>query len=146
MILYLDTSALVKLYVDEDGSEQQRETAERSEAVVVSWISYVEARSAFSRVHREGKVSSSQYQERLNDFEKDWPDFSAIEVSIDIIRSAGDLVEKHGLRALDAIQLASGLKLRDDYAVSPGSVIFSSADTRLLLAARAEGFSTSPLM
>ena len=57
MILYLDTSALVKLYVEEPNSEEVRSAVDGAVAVAVSEVSYTEARSALARREREGSLS-----------------------------------------------------------------------------------------
>ncbi len=48
MILYLDTSALVKLYVSEEGSEIVRGAVESAGRVATSRIAYAEARAALA--------------------------------------------------------------------------------------------------
>ena len=53
MILYLETSNLVKLYVREKDSEAVRVSVEASEAVATSVLAYAEARAAFARKLRE---------------------------------------------------------------------------------------------
>lgn len=45
MILYLDTSALVKLYVRERGSVSVRALVEQADVVASSVIAYAEARA-----------------------------------------------------------------------------------------------------
>jgi predicted nucleic acid-binding protein len=57
MIAYLDTSALVKLYVKETGSAAVRAACDRSEALATSRLSYVEAHAAAARRAREGDLS-----------------------------------------------------------------------------------------
>ena len=55
MIGYVDTSSLVKLYVEEEGSRRVRDFVERSELVATSVVAYPEARAALARqCAREG--------------------------------------------------------------------------------------------
>lgn len=139
MILYLDTSSLVKLYVEEQGSEQVLELAREAHTIATSWLTYTEARSAFARKYREGAISLAEYQKRADEFESEWGvGYLALEVSYNILLDAGNLAAKHPLRALDAIHLASALHIADG-PWPPTSFTFSSADGRLLAAARAEG-------
>lgn len=141
MIVYLDTSSLVKLYVDEQGSEQVRELARDAYTIATSWLAYTEARSAFARKHREGVISPEEYHQRVAEFEREWGvGYLTLEVSYNILQDAGNLAVKRALRALDAIHLASALHIADG-AGPPTSLIFSSADGRLLVAAQAEGLS-----
>jgi predicted nucleic acid-binding protein len=73
LIAYLDTSSLVKLYVEEKGSALIRQLVERSELVATSVVAYAEARAAFARQRREGGLTSAGYDRTKNDFERDWP-------------------------------------------------------------------------
>lgn len=140
MILYLDTSSLVKLYADEEGSEKVRELDRRASAATTSWITFAEARSTFARKRREREFTDDEYRIVVEEFEGDWGRYAALEVSPDILRSAGDLAEKHGLRALDAIHLATALSFLHQPR-SPKQLVFSSRDRRLLAAAEVEGLS-----
>lgn len=136
MILYLDTSSLVKLYVEEEGCQEVRRQLSEAEVVASSHIAYAEARAAFARKHREGQFSQEEYDGILDDFHKDWQRYLVIKVSEAIIALAGELAEKHGLRSFDAIHLASALALKDKV---QSSISFSCADEQLQAAAKAEG-------
>ena len=59
MILYLDTSALVKLYVRERGSAQVRAHVNNADVIATSVVAYAEARAAFARLRRERPASGS---------------------------------------------------------------------------------------
>lgn len=136
MILYLDTSSLVELYVEEEGSQAVRSEVSKATAVATSAIAHVEARAAFARKHREGGLSREEYDRMLNDFRQEWATYLAIDVSDAIVTLAGDLTERHDLRGFDAIHLASALALRDKL---QSSIVFSCADERLTAAAEAQG-------
>lgn len=136
MKLYLDTSALVKLYVEEEGSSLVRETVQQTETVATSAIVYVEARAAFSRRRRERHFSSGDYRRVIQDFDADWEHYILLEVTDSLIRKAAELAESHALRAYDAIHLASAKVLRERLREH---VLFASWDSNLLTAARHEG-------
>lgn len=136
MILYLDTSALVKLYVKEPGSQAVRALLEKAQVVSTSRVAYVEMRAGLARKLRQGELSEEEYGHVLSDFEKDWKDYFVIEFSESVAKMGGELVEKHPLRALDALHLASALFLRER---ARSDVFFSSFDGRLNEAAQAEG-------
>ncbi len=140
MILYLDTSSLVKLYVEEEGSESVRRQVAGATAVATSVIAYVEARAAFARKHREGGLSEEEYGHVSDAFGQEWGSYLAVEVSEVIVTLAGDLAEGHDLRGFDALHLASALALRDR---TQSPVVFSCADGRLRAAAGAEGLDVS---
>ncbi len=135
MIGYLDTSSLVKLYVEEEGSALIRELVDRAELVATSVVAYAEARAALARQRREGGLTSAGYDRARNDFERDWPRYLTIEVSESVYRSAGDLAEKHHLRGFDSLHLASYLFL---YRAGARQVRFSAFDEALNRAARKE--------
>ena len=97
MILYLDTSSLVKLYVEEPGSAEVENWVGSSEMTGTSLIAYAEARAAFARRFSEKAFSSKNYKRLLSHFESDWKNFLAIHVTDDLVRLAGDLAGKHGL-------------------------------------------------
>jgi predicted nucleic acid-binding protein len=140
--LYLDTSALVKLYVDEDGSSMVREWVDDAEAVATSILAFVEGRAAFARRHREKRISSAAHARLVRDFAADWDRYLVLEATELLIRPAGKLTEIHRLRAYHAIHLASAKILREKLAEP---VSFASWDARLVAAARKEGLEVMPL-
>jgi uncharacterized protein len=105
--LYLDTSALVKLYVDEDGSSMVREWVNDAEAVATSILAFVEGRAAFARRRREKRILPAAHARLVRDLEADWSRYLVLEATEPVIRRAGRLTEIHSLRAYDAIHLAS---------------------------------------
>lgn len=111
MILYLDTSALVKLYVEEDVRRAVRE----AEVVAISEIGFVEARSAFARREREGAFSEEGHDREVRRLRRDFDErYLACPVTGEVVARAGELVREHALRAYDAVHLATALALRDE--------------------------------
>jgi predicted nucleic acid-binding protein len=139
LILYLETSALVKLYVWESDSESVREAVQAADVVATSVLTYAEARAAFARKRRERGMSESAYRSVKDAFERDWPRYFVLGLTDRSARFAGGLAEKHALRGFDALHLAAAVDLR-----SPGAaaVRFLSADAKLRDAARREGLDT----
>ena len=136
MTLYLDTSSLVKLYVEEEGSEDVEKTVVEFRVLATSMIAYAEARSAFARRLRENSFTEEGYSSILSSFEADWINYLQVRVSKAIVRHAGDLAAGHGLRGFDAIHLSSALALRKS---SDLPVTFSCFDEKLQKASLAEG-------
>lgn len=136
MILYLDNSCLVKLYVEEEGSGDVGRQVVEATAVATSAVAYAEARAAFARKNTEGGFTEEEYRCVLEDFLQEWAAYLTIDASRAIIALAGDLAERHVLRGFDAIHLASALALRDR---AHSSVVFCCADERLNAAAASEG-------
>lgn len=135
MTLYLDTSSLVKLYVEEASSADVRDLVAAADVVGTSMIAYNEARAAFARRRREGALRPSDLRAVKAAFEADWPRYLAIDVTPDLCRQAGTLAERYRLRAYDALHLATFADLAQE--VGPGRVRFSTFDAPLDRAARA---------
>ncbi|MBW1814502.1 MAG: type II toxin-antitoxin system VapC family toxin [Deltaproteobacteria bacterium] len=114
MILYLDTSSLVKLYVEEDESPQIETLVRSSEVSATSIVAYAEARAAFARRFREGSFTSDEHSRIKTFFDKDWPNYFILNIMEDMVRLAGNLAEKHALRGFDSIHLASALILHQE--------------------------------
>jgi predicted nucleic acid-binding protein len=140
--LYLDTSALVKLYVEEEGSSMVRQWVDDADTVATSIIAFVEARAAFARRHREKRISSAAHARLVRDFAADWDRYLVLEATQPLMRLAGRLAATHALRAYDAIHLASAKILREKLAEP---VFFASWDARLAAAARKEGLEVMAL-
>ena len=115
----------------------QRRRSPRASGLITgtSLIACAEARAAFARRFRENAFSSKDYNRLRSRFESDWKNFLSLHVTREVVRMAGDLAEKHGLRGFDALHLASAVTLREKLA-SP--ITFSCDDTRLQNASRSE--------
>lgn len=98
MRLYLDTSALLKLYVEEDDSDFVEGAVQATETTATSIITYVETRSAFSRRRRDG-LTLADYHRVVREFDREGERYFVIPVTDSLVKSAGKLAETHGLRA-----------------------------------------------
>ncbi len=135
MIVYLDTSSLVKLYAPETESAAMKRLVETVEVVATSHLAYVEARAAFARKRRERGLTPKDYRTVLRDFDDDWESYFIVDVSNALVKLAGRLAEKHALRGYDAIHLASAVTVHQQ---ADQPIAFSCFDARLSLAARRE--------
>jgi predicted nucleic acid-binding protein len=134
--LYLDTSDLVKLYLDEDGSAGIRSLVAQADAIVTSAVTYAEVRATFARRRRERLLNAAQYAAAVVQFDRDWSRLASIPLMAELAQSAGRLADRLGLRGFDAIQLASFELLASR---SEDELHFSSADERLVKAAKKLG-------
>lgn len=134
-MIYLDTSALIKLYVVERGSPAVIALVRREGAPSTATIAYAEVYSGLLRRRREGSVTETQYGQISGRFEQDWPTCIQVELQKDVLELARDLLRRHVLRAFDAIHLASALSLKTRL---NEDIVFAAADDRLLRAAGAE--------
>lgn len=129
-MIYLDTSALVKLFVKEAFSEEVREAVAGQPVRTVS-IAFVETLSAFTR---KAELSEEERLAVTREFLRSWHRFRALSTD-DVLESAGILTRAHHLRAFDALHLAAARELG-----APSGVQFAVYDRELARAARAEGF------
>lgn len=136
MIFYLDTSALVKLYVPEPESGAVQALVESSHLTAVSLLAFVQARAALARKRRERAVKPKDYRPIVREFDDDWDHYFLVEVTESLVKRAARLADKHGLWGHDALQLSSAIVLREQ---SGDAVSFCCFDDRLLRASRREG-------
>ena len=133
MILYLDTSSLVKLYVTEAHSGLVRGWAEEAEILATCRVAYPEMISALNRRFRTGDLARGDYDLLVKAFTSEWQNFAVVDFD-EIV--AGRLAGLYGLRGFDAVHL-SACKLLKSSGHGP-SVAFSSFDEKLNAAAAAE--------
>lgn len=140
---FLDSSALIKRYVTETGSEWLESSLASPEGVLAlaSRVTMVEVWSALARRRREASISFEHHADALAAFREDsYVFFRFIEFDQPMYELAGSLLEQHPLRAYDAVQLASALVAAQALAEADlDRPIFLSADDRLLAVAAAEG-------
>ena len=142
MMLYLDTSALVKLYVDEPMSGELTTAVDEAEAVATSLLAYAESRAAFARARREARLSAQGYRHVVEAFVEDWTRYIAVQVTDRLVKDAGDLAAQRALRGYDALHLASALSLREQVS---SLVVFLACDRELTVAAKREALLIHPL-
>lgn len=126
MILYLDTSAFIKLYVVEAGSAQVRSLVEAALAVCAHTVAYVEMRAGLARALRMSRLSPEGLSAVLGRLEQDWRSIRVVGIDHRLIRRAGDLAESQGLRAYDSVHLAAAERIHRELTpgVSFGFVVF----------------------
>lgn len=136
MILYLDASALVKLYVHESESHLVGASVARAPLVATCRVAYVEVRAALARAAREKRIPVRDLRGVTEALDQDWGSYAIVEVTESLVREAGELAERHRLRGYDALHLASALTLAEE---GDSEVAFACFDTLLDGAARKEG-------
>ena len=107
MILFCDTSALMKLYAQEEHSDRMRKAVTQAHGTMVSLITWVEMHSAFGRKQRTQKITADQTKAGLTRLHDEWDNFTRIGVDAQLVSEAGQLALDFGLRAYDSVQLAS---------------------------------------
>ena len=134
MILFLDTSALVKLYIAEPGSEALLRKIP-GKLVAVSHLAYAEAHATFARRRREDLLTADEYELVLDSFEADWGTTIQVPVSDEVLALVPELCRDHPLRGADALQLAAALMIHRQGV----EVHFATSDRQLLSVAEEEG-------
>ena len=132
MILFCDTSALLKLLVDEAQSHQMRQISTNADAIGVCRISWAETMAALARRQREDPNSSADLDEARQHLIHSWSTFSTVEVNQPLVETAGRFADVFALRGYDSVQLAAAHQLLLN---AEQTVVFASYDRRLNQAA-----------
>ena len=135
MIYYFDTSALVKIYHREAGSEAVKALYRSNrDQIIISNLAIPESLSTFQRKRRDGLTNKKETLTVLRRFFADITTrFTVTPLDQRHILLSLDLIDRQGLRTLDALHLASALLLR------PIKITFVCSDNQLLEAAIQEG-------
>ncbi|MGL5909337.1 MAG: type II toxin-antitoxin system VapC family toxin [Phycicoccus sp.] len=137
-VVYLDSSAYVKLLVDEDGSDVAAALWDGSDAALCSRIGYPEVRAALAAAGRDHRLGPAALRRAEAAWERYWEATRPVELTDPLAGHAGALAGRHTLRGADAIHLASALALRTD------DLVFAAWDRRLRAAVEAAGIRLGP--
>ena len=134
-MIYLDSSALIKNYSQEPGTNAVRGIMAGSHRCGISKIGFAEVCAAFGRKNREKPGDRRTHLRAFQNFMEDWKLFTVVEVGDDLLPVIRNLTERYPLRGGDAIHLASALWL---WRALQDEVTFVSADIHLSKAAHEE--------
>lgn len=137
MTIYLDTSSLVKLYIDEPDSPEIVDLVQHAAMLTTSVVAYAEARAAFARLRKTRNISPAEAAAAMGQLDRDWGSFVSIDINSTLSRRAGELADRFDLRGFDAVHLASFESLLEH--ADGDDLQFSSADTALSSAAKKLG-------
>ena len=118
MKIFFDSSALVKHYIQEKGSDEFNEIFRRSENMFVSIICLPEIFSALNRLKRTKLITGRQYDSIKKGVLEDFEGMTVCHLSIDVITQSIRLLENHLLRAMDALHLACSLQVQAEVFVT----------------------------
>ena len=124
-IVYFDSSAFVKLLVDEEGSDLASALWDGCDAAVSSRLAYPEVRAALAAAGRAERLDPTNQQRAEVNWEDYWSAIRAVELTSAVAAHAGRLAGEHTLRGADAVHLASVL------AIGTGDTLFAVWDERL---------------
>ena len=136
MILFCDTSALLKLYIVEAESDALKVLVQEAEAVAVCRIAWAEAYAALSRRAREVPEDNSLIEQAKAALAYDWPHFVVLEINQPLVELAGEYADTFAFRGYDSIQLAAAFEAGR---ISQTPIFFACFDTRLNKAAKLLG-------
>ena len=139
MITYVDTSTLLKLVIDEDGSDRASMIWTSADTLASVALVVVEARAALAAAKRGRRLTAEQHAHARDELDGLLADLHIVEATEELIANAAALAEDDPLRGYDAVHLAAALLV--------GATILSSADADLCAAADRRGLHiANPLM
>jgi predicted nucleic acid-binding protein len=134
VIVYFETSAFVKVLIEEAGSDAAKVSWDEADTIVSSVLTYAEARAALAAARRLGRLTPGGLREAKDSLEFRWGQIEVLAVDEDVVRSAGALAERHALRGYDALHLASCVEVAGEH-----GFVVATSDGELVRAAGREG-------
>ena len=134
-MIYLDSSAFVKRYLKEEGTDALTLIISKGKMIATSKLTFPELISAFMRKQRTGEVTKKSLETALETFEADWDKIFVVEFHDELLPKIKLLIGKYPLKGGDAVHLSSALWLQQTV---KEKVTFVASDEGLLRAARSE--------
>jgi len=141
MILYLDSSAIVKEYISESGSGETLAAVEQAETIATAVLSRVEVIAAFHKAVRVNVISQDDANRTIRAFNKRWRDLVRTRVTERLVKHASELAGSQSLRGYDAVHLASAAAWQQAIG---RNVTLATFDLQLWRSARKIGLSVFP--
>ncbi|HVM71507.1 MAG TPA: type II toxin-antitoxin system VapC family toxin [Anaerolineales bacterium] len=141
MNLYFDSSALVKRYVEEQGSSNVLDWMDNSDLNGTVLVTRAEVAAAITRAVRMHYVSHEEARQFLELFHEEWSSFHRLPVTERLVARADAVACEYNLRGYDAIHLAAALTWQELLEVAVTLVTY---DRELAEAARASGLAVLP--
>ena len=137
-LVYFDSSALVKLVVEEEGSDIAAALWDGCDAPLSSRLAYPEVCAALTAAHRNHDLDDRDFAIAARDWDEFWAATRPVELTADVEQHAGELAKRRGLRGADAVHLASAL------AIESPSLLVAVWDRRLHDGVVAERLNAAP--
>jgi uncharacterized protein len=137
-LVYFDSSALVKLVVEEEGSDIASALWDGCDAPFSSRLAYPEVCAALAAARRNHDLDDRGFEAAITDWEQFWQATRAVELTRDVERHAGELARRRTLRGADAVHLASARALETQ------DLVVAAWDRRLHESVVAEQLSAAP--
>jgi len=121
-LVYFDSSALVKLVVEEAGSDVASALWDGCDAALSSRLAYPEVCAALAASHRNDDLDDASYAQASRDWADFWAAIRPVELTAGVERQAGVLAHRRALRGADAVHLARALAVdTNDLVIAVGS-------------------------
>jgi predicted nucleic acid-binding protein len=132
MIIFIDTSAWIKFFIKEEGTQEIQEFILRESSIEAnqfsaSAVTYAEMHATLKRALKGQRITRYQFDQAINVFRDQWENVDVPVVDNNLIEKSGELANKYALKGCDAFQLASALSVH--------ATIFINSDTELQEAA-----------
>jgi predicted nucleic acid-binding protein len=137
-LAYFDSSALVKLVVEEEGSNVASALWDGCDAALSSRLAYPDVCAALAAAHRNRDLNDRELAQASRHWAEFWAALRPVELTRDVARHAGVLTRRRALRGADAVHLASAL------AVNARDLVVAVWDRRLRDGADAERLLVAP--
>lgn len=141
MILYLDSSALVKFYLEEHGSTEVQNAYRHAQLAGTATISRAEVSADLARAHRMSLIPEEDAQRARLLFHEEWPEIVHVMVSETLVARADSLAWEQGLRGYDAVHLAAALLWQESVGLP---ISLATFDEQLWKAAENSGLDRWP--
>jgi len=141
MNLYLDSSALVKRYVFEVGTEGVLAEVAAAEMAGSSLVTFAEVNASLARMAGAGNLDAGEAEQARAAFRSHWADFARVPLTEALARHAADLAWRHRLRGYDAVQLAAALSWQGSLGFP---VVMATFDRELWRASKDSGLTVWP--
>lgn len=138
-LVFFDSSAFVKLLVEETGSELAAQLWDGSDAAVSSRLAYPEVCAALAAAGRNHALGERELPAAEEGWQRYWRATRPVELTEAVERLAGEVARQHSLRGADAIHLASALAMGDE------DLIVAVWDRRLHAGCREAGLRVAPI-
>ncbi len=137
-VAFFDSSAFVKLLVEEDGSDTAARLWDEADAVVASRLARPEVGAALAAARRGGRLEPGDERTARRSWDEFWGATRVIELTEHLTEVASTLAGRMVLGGADAVHLASALTLAE------ADLVLVTWDRRLSTAAVEAGLMVAP--
>jgi len=134
MNYYFDSSALIKRFIEEKGSDRVEKLFQKADNIFTSTVTEIECLSVLKRLFVDDLITPKDLKTIKNELELDFNSYKIIPLDLGLKASCRKIIEKYQIRSLDSIQLASAIRAKNQIDH------FVASDKNLLKVAKMEGF------